>query len=247
MAPLRYVYRALKCRYRDHRVEMDALLSQLRQGELAVDVGANKGAFLWALARRVGPQGRVLAVEPQPALAVYLRQTMARLALGQVEVVEAAASDIGGTALLRVPPEGSSPGASLLSGAHVPAEWRSIEVRAERLDTMLAAEPRRLGALKVDVEGFEAEVLKGAEALIDRHRPAIVVECEERHLESAGARCVRDVLDWLTARGYAVSLVERHRLVDARFYSPDRHQRRAGERYWDHPDYCNNFVALPRR
>lgn len=245
--PLRYWLRAWKCRRRDHRRELDALLGGLRPGDAAIDVGANKGAFLWSLARRVGGAGRVVAIEPQPALAESLRRTMAGLGFRQVEVHAIAASDRAGRLPLHVPRDGTSPGATLVDGAHVPAGWTTVEVPVERVDALLAGERRRVGAMKIDVEGFEPEVLRGAEETLRTHRPVLVFECEERHLErSSAAGSVREVIAWLEARGYAVSFVERGELADAARYDPSRHQRREGERFWDAPDYCNNFVALPR-
>ncbi len=270
---IRYLARATKCRYRDHRVELDALLAALRPGDVAVDIGANKGAFLLALARRVGREGRVLALEPQPSLAEGLRRLMRSLRLPQVEVLELAASDRAGSFAMHVPPRGTSPGATLVGGSHVPADWITREVRTQPLDEILVAkaEGRRIGAIKIDVEGHEPAALRGAEETILRHRPTIVFECEERHLgairgekadESSGiakdgerARSnrvpeaghgVRGVVAWLSERGYAVKLVTPRGPIDAADYRPEVHQRRDGERFWDAPEYCNNFVATPR-
>ncbi|MBL9120082.1 MAG: FkbM family methyltransferase [Phycisphaerae bacterium] len=247
---LRYLLRSLKCRYRDHRTELDALLRGLAKGEVAIDVGANKGAFLWHFARRVGPAGRVVAIEPQPALAAYLRTVVGSLGLRQVEIHAMAASDRQGRLPLHVPPAGTSPGATLVQGGHVPHDWTTVEVPTETLDALLASESRRVAAMKVDVEGFEPEVFAGAEAILRAHRPVIVFECEERHLEcSRAATSVSDVIAWLTARNYGVSFVHRGAAVDAGAYRPAVHQcrdiGRVGERFWDAPDYCNNFIAVP--
>jgi FkbM family methyltransferase len=246
--PFRFWIRAMKCRFRDHRQEMAALLRGVGRGEVAIDVGANKGAFVWSLARRVGRTGRLILIEPQPVLADVLRTTAAAFGWSQVEVHAMAASDRVGRLPLHVPPAGTSPGATLVDGSHVPKDWTTVEVPIAPLDTMLEGERRRVGAIKIDVEGFEPEVLRGAEGTILAHRPVIVFECEERHLERSNAMgSVREVIAWLVERGYAVSLVSEGRLVSAEEYAPQRHQRREGERFWDAPGYCNNFVAVPRR
>jgi FkbM family methyltransferase len=246
LASLRYIARALKCRYRDHRVELETLLGALRPGDVAVDVGANKGAFLWSLARRVGPTGRVMAIEPQPALATYLRTMAQRFRWRHVDVLEMAASDASRRVPMHVPKAGTSPGATLVGGEHVPSDWTSVEVRCESLDELLTAESRRVAAIKIDVEGYEAQVFAGAEKSIARHCPVLVFECEERHLvDSNAASGVRDVIDWLTARNYGVSFALHGKLIDASEYRSEIHQRREGDRYWDSPDYANNFVAVP--
>lgn len=245
--PFRFWLRAMKCRHRDHREETSALVAALRPGDVAIDVGANKGAFLWSLARRVGGAGRLIAIEPQPALAATLRDVAGVLGWRQVEIHEMAASDRTGRLPLHVPRAGTSPGATLVAGDHVPGDWITVDVPVAPLDELLQGERRRVGAMKIDVEGYEPEVLRGAERTIAAHRPAIVFECEERHLErSSAAGSVREVIGWLEQRGYRVSLVERGRLVPAERYDPSVHQRRDGERFWDAPGYSNNFVALPR-
>lgn len=252
---IRYLARATKCRYRDHRAELDALLGALGPGDVAVDIGANKGAFLLALARRVGRAGRVLAIEPQPSLAAGLTRLMRSLRLPQVEVLELAASDRAGSFAMHVPPSGTSPGATLVGGAHVPGDWVTREVRTVPLDELLRGERRRVGAIKIDVEGHEPAALRGAEATILRDHPTIVFECEERHLgaahggksdESSEIGDVRGVIRWLDERGYAVRLVTQGGLIDAGSYRREVHQPSEGERFWDRPDYCNNFIAVPR-
>lgn len=241
-ATLRFLIRCAKSRYRDHKVETRSLLEALRPGDAAIDVGANKGSFVYPLARAVGRSGRVLAFEPQQQLAAYLRTMVARCRLPQVEVSSVALSDSAGHAALFAPAAGHSPGATLVDGAHVPTGWVKQEIETTTLDAAAAGESRRIGALKIDVEGHEMAVLRGAEATLARHRPVVVFECEERHLTAC---CVGDVLAWLAERGYVVQLVDHGRLVPGSEYRPERHQARGPGAFWDHSDYCNNFVATP--
>ena len=81
----RFIYRGLKARYRDQRLELRALTQTLRSTDIAIDVGANKGSYLWSLSKAV-PRGRVVAFEPQPLLADYLRQACQRAGLTNVQV-----------------------------------------------------------------------------------------------------------------------------------------------------------------
>ena len=88
----RFLWRAWKARLRDERAEIHALRSSIRDGETAVDVGANKGSCLYWLSRAVG-SGTVVAFEPQPDLASYLRRHCSPSGLANVTVEAAGVSD----------------------------------------------------------------------------------------------------------------------------------------------------------
>jgi FkbM family methyltransferase len=235
----RFLYRALRARYRDERAEISALRAAIRPGETAVDVGAHKGSFLPWLSRAAGP-GRVVAFEPQPVLAGYLRRACRAAGLDNVVVEAAGASERGGSATLRVPGGGdSSPGASFEPAVAAISSGRDVCVPVVSLDEYFREWTGRVAAMKVDVEGHELSVLRGAERILREDGPLLVVECEERHRGEGG---VREVLRFLEERGYGGSFVRRARLVPIRDFDPAVHQRRAGPRFWDAPDYCNNFV-----
>ena len=109
----RFLYRAWKARFRGERGEIRALLERLAPGDAAVDVGANKGAYLYWMRRAVGPGGSVIAFEPQPGLARYLEDVRARMAWQNVSIRDCALSDSSGRRVLHVPGWENSPGASL--------------------------------------------------------------------------------------------------------------------------------------
>ncbi len=245
-APLgpRFWYRALRARWRDQKAEIAALVGALREGDAAADVGANKGSYLPWLSRAVGPSGRVVAFEPQPALADYLSRACRAAGLANVVVEAVGASDASGTRTLRVPGTGgSSPGASFERDAADPRPASEIAVPVVSLDEYFRAEPRRVGAIKVDVEGHELAVLRGAEKTLSRHGPLVVFECEIRHVGHDGLRAA---LDFFAARGYRGAFVRGGRLAPLEEFDPAIHQQASGDRFWDAPGYCNNFVMSRR-
>ncbi len=238
----RFIYRGLKARYRDQRIEIEALLSALQPDHLAVDVGANKGSYLWSLSRAV-PRGRVVAFEPQPVLAQYLTQACAAAGLRNVRIEGAGCSRQSGRLTLAIPGTGeSSPGASFEAAVAQREDCRFIEVPTYALDDYFAQERGRIGAMKVDVEGHELAALQGAEQLLRAHQPTVVCECEQRHL---GQGRVQDVIDFMLALGYKGQFSQQQQWVDVAHFDPAIHQRQQGERFWDSPDYCNNFVFRP--
>ena len=147
-----------------------ALMEEVLQPDSdCLDVGAHAGSVLREMTR-VAPSGRHVAWEPLPEFAARLRK-----AYPGVEVREAALSDENGESeFARVLADA---GWSGLVHRPTPADGRveTITVRTERLDDALPAgvEP---AFIKIDVEGAEERVLRGAVETLRRHRPVIAFE-----------------------------------------------------------------------
>jgi FkbM family methyltransferase len=213
------------------------MMGALRPGDLAVDVGAHKGGYTYSMRRAVGATGAVVACEPQPELADYLRTCVGAFDWRNVAVVERALSCSPGTAALRRPGAEPSPAASL-DGASFPAGALGREVEVDTLDGALAAlhSGRPLRFLKCDVEGHELEVFKGGVRTLTEDRPLILVECEARH---APERRVEDVFMHLTRLGFEGSFFlrgERHAVADFDVATHQIARRRP---------YVNNFLFQP--
>ncbi len=233
---LRYLYRAFKARCRDQSEELEASLTAIRQGDTAVDAGANKGAYLYWLRRAVGSAGNVFAFEPQPTLAKYLQDICRTMNWSNVHVKASAVSDRSGTARLHVPGEKDSPGASLET-AVADKPGHSFECPITTLDEQLAA-AERVSLLKVDVEGHELNLFRGAEQTLKKHKPLIVFECEARHLTHHKPS---DVFTYLQSLGYVGQFFFTTGLRPLAEFNLAVHQKSDGDRFWDAKDYCNNF------
>ena len=107
------------------------------------------------------------------------------------------------------------------------------------LDTYFAGEKHSIGAIKIDVEGHELSVLRGAQDILASHTPLVVCECESRHMTEGN---VLTVLDYFRSLSYDGFFVHRSRLRPIAEFKREIHQREQGRRFWDSPDYCNNFV-----
>jgi FkbM family methyltransferase len=155
--------------------ELAFLRGHTPEGGVFVDVGANVGTYALALARHVGPQGTVVAIEPHPVTFGRLAFNTTASGTAQVRLVAAAAGPEDGELLIET--DGDNLGAShVVTGA---ASAKAIKVPSLRLTRILdEAGVARIDALKIDVEGFEDRVLTGlfrdaAPALWPR---AIVIE-----------------------------------------------------------------------
>ena len=140
----------------------------LAEDASCVDVGANIGVVLRDMVR-FAPRGRHLAYEPLPELAAQLAREFPH-----VEVRNAAVSDHAGTATFhRV--RGRETRSSLSTLDHAPEELDAYTVALEDLDSGIP--PDLAPALiKIDVEGAEEQVLRGAMRTLERHRPTVVLE-----------------------------------------------------------------------
>jgi FkbM family methyltransferase len=238
----RFLYRAFRARYRDQRSEIEAALRAVRAGDTAVDVGANKGAYLYWLRRGVGTSGKVVAFEPQPALALYLRSIAAAMRWENVRVEACALSDSTGARTLYVPGQGVSQGASLEPTVAATGPSRSYECEADTLDRRLR-DAGPVSFLKVDVEGHELEVFRGAAGTLSTHSPAVLFECESRHLRRHG---MPDVFAFLHGLGYEGAFFSPRGLSPLREFDPKLHQKQDATQFWKAPGYCNNFLFTRR-
>lgn len=236
----RFTYRAWKARLRDQRLEIALTRALVGPGDLVADAGANKGAYVYWLRGSVGETGKVLAFEPQPALAAYLRRACEVFRWSNVHVSEVALSNRVGTSVLHVPGFGVTPGASLEASVLDQTPGARIACRVNALDRELdGLGPLRF--LKVDVEGHELAVFQGAERALRRDRPHLLFECEERHLTK---HTMADVFSFLESLGYEGYLLRDQTLLPVAHFDGSVHQPRNVPQFWKEPAYHNNFLFV---
>lgn len=195
----------------------------------SVDAGANKGVYTYFLSRY---SRHVYAYEPNPKIFALL----ARSVKGRnVTARPSALSDVTGEAMLVVPRRkaGYSNQLASLRPDKFTGEAMRIPVATRRLDDEDVGDP---GFVKIDVEGFETNVLEGARATLARSRPTLLVEIEEVHT----GRPVEDTLGAVQAMGYRGLFLDHGRLVTLARFDPVKNHR-AG----DPATYVFNFIFLP--
>ena len=172
------------------RAELDVARRLALPETTAIDVGANVGVYSVVLARAVGPEGRVLAFEPGPENVRRLEENLARNGLANVDVHAVALAEEPGELVLRL---GSDPAyhstGDVFEGR---ASGGELRVRARTLDEVWreAGSPE-VSVVKIDTEGGELAVLRGARELLRAKRPALLVEARDPRVET-----------WLGERGY---------------------------------------------
>jgi FkbM family methyltransferase len=178
-----------------------AALAFLEPGGVAIDIGANLGEWTVPLARAVGAGGQVLACEPAPLAAKALEATLGANALRQVEVIRCAVGDHDGYAEFALPVVTSArtdTGTARIGAAG--PDHEALHVPLNSLDSLAAERGLgRVDLIKIDVEGYERQVLDGAETILGRFRPTLVIETGH---EAEGDR--QAIHDRLRGLGYRV-------------------------------------------
>jgi FkbM family methyltransferase len=178
-----------------------AFAEAVRPGQVVFDLGANVGFYTLIAAARSGSTGRVYAFEPLPRNVAFLRQHLHYKPsdAADVEVIEAAVSDIEGTAAFQ---ESPSPAMGRLM------ETGGLQVKTVTLDEMVL--DRGLPApdvIKIDVEGGEKRVLDGAIKTLGRAHPVIF-------LATHGSRAHAECCSLLRTLGYGLSGIDGKDVAD---------------------------------
>lgn len=175
--------------------ESHLLTELLKPGDTFIDVGAHIGWFTTIASRCVGESGQVIAVEPYPQNANGLRANIELNKCENVLVIDAALGSREGKLTLS---KGSS------SGGVTALEWTTrrglIEVPMSTLDR-LAAEIDSVALIKIDVEGWEADVLKGASNTLSRTR-CVLIEINKPNLTKANSSA-EELFEALRSAGFA--------------------------------------------
>jgi len=203
----------------------------LRPGMIVVDIGAHHGYYTLLASRKVGPRGFVLAVEPSPRERKRLRLHLQINRCKNVQIENHALGEAEGTAELYLV-RGTDTGCNSLREPNVAQPTDRVAVSVERLDRVL--QDHRIEAvdfMKLDVEGAELSVLKGAHDLLNRRpRPVILIEVQDIRTQPWG-HPARDLVRYLSSLGYHWF----RPLPAGKIEQIDSQQ----------PEFDGNFVAVP--
>ncbi|MCS6990881.1 MAG: FkbM family methyltransferase, partial [Chitinophagales bacterium] len=149
------------------RGTLEVMSACLRPGDTFVDVGAHVGLMSLFAAQCVGPQGKVWAFEPVASLYELLQASIRINGFTQIEAFRYALGDREGEVPIFL--GGSCPTLSKPE-KHGAVEW----VQLRSLDVVLGPQPPLVRMIKIDVEGYEEQVIRGASRLLASKRAPIV-------------------------------------------------------------------------
>jgi FkbM family methyltransferase len=178
-----------------HNVVMALLLP----GSRVIEVGANVGYYTTTMAQKVGVNGRVTALEANPRLVSLVRRSLLlNNFAGRAEVIGKAAMDTPGT-IRFVTSRTNSGGGFVTIWQDAPYEDAvTSEIEAIRLDDLNCG---HVDLIRIDAEGSEPFILRGAEKILRQHRDIVV--CMEWSVIQMGSRTsVPEFVAWLSAMGF---------------------------------------------
>jgi FkbM family methyltransferase len=195
--------------------EVRGLSQVVRSGDVVVDVGAALGIYTCVLSRLVGPTGVVVSVEPLPRLYAGYDTWLRLRHAANVSRYDCALGAEPHTAKASVPLRRDHPvagrafvttGASGVGSNQEFAGHREYDVSVTTLDQLVnRIDLDRVDFVKADVEGAELAFLRGAQATIERSRPPVLLEVEDRHLRRYG-HSSGDVVGWFRAQDYELTV-----------------------------------------
>ncbi|NQV44724.1 MAG: FkbM family methyltransferase [Rhodospirillales bacterium] len=146
---------------------------------IVIDVGANAGFFTVQFAKWLGPQGAVIAIEPEANNVTRLQKAIKKQNCeDRVTIIQAVAAEKAGMLRLCINPD--HPGDHRIGDS-------GIAIPAVTLDELVKEqESTKISFIKIDVQGAEIRVLRGAREILERHAPAMFVEVDPTALAAQG-------------------------------------------------------------
>lgn len=164
--------------------ELRYTCSQIKDSDTVIDVGAHIGLFTVTMAKAVGPRGKVLSIEPIQTNIDQLSNNLALNEIRNVSIIASAAGDQNKTTTLHVADDLAFSTLNTPWAGHI--STKTISVPLKTLDHIWEniGSPA-ISFIKIDVEGVELSVLKGATKLLTTHKPVLLIEAnEQKNLES---------------------------------------------------------------
>ena len=189
----------------DERYIVTKLRKIIKPGDICWDIGANIGFYTCLLAAQVGDNGRVVAFEPASRTYGYLKENVSLNQFTNVTVVNKGLGDTQEQRPLYYSEAGLAEGTASLKYTHGRAA--SERVTLDTIDNLF----RELSApnfVKIDVEGYQLEVLKGGEHYLKTHAPLLIAELKD--VGETNREAFKEIEDYVTDLGYQLYEIRKH-------------------------------------
>jgi len=184
------------------------MCARLGKGDVAVDIGASGGLLTAALAKTVGPSGQVFAFEPADRAYGILQKMVLFNDLGNTVIEKMAVGSASGTVKFSEYPFSQEdvlawrPETSAMFSPGVDTHLaNTYDVPLTTVDDYFAANPLRIKLIKIDVEGFETDVVRGALQMIERDYPIFCIDIHRR-VDGGEGDTEAPLRDLLAPHGY---------------------------------------------
>ena len=229
--PFRLYYKIRSYKYAKYRnPELNIIKDLVSKNQISIDVGANLGLFTYFMARH---SKHVYAFEPNP----YPLRNLKNVVDKNVTILPIALGSSNGKANLKIPRNikgWSSNGASL--GDKDYGDGMLFEVQCRKLDSLKI---ENIGLIKIDVEGFETDVLKGAENIIKKQKPTMIIENETIYKKGS----TNVLFEAMREYGYEKYICKQNKLEKFRNFSFEEHQKDPANKDLN---YIQNFIFIKK-
>lgn len=186
---------------------VESLRHEIRPGMTVVDIGANVGVYTALFSELVGRTGKVISLEPAPDNWRSLSEAVEINGWSNVELHQVAAAEKHGSMALVCSAYNSGNNALGCGAADGPA----VAVKVAPLDSIIAG--RKVDFIKIDVQGWEAAVLRGARETLTANRPLVVrLEVWPKGLRRANSS-PREVSELLAKCGLQIDAADQSRMI----------------------------------
>lgn len=190
----------------------ERLYGLVQNGWTVLDIGANIGETLLNFGK-VNTKGQNIGFEPVPYIFSRLQKNLALNKFNSVSINNIALSDKAETLSFSMPKDKNSGGIRMRKNKHKSDYGADKEVQAIQLDEYLKENPlKNIHFMKMDVEGFEMNVLKGALATIEKHKPTLFIEVDDMMLRQQETSA-RELVDFLGQFGYQILNADTEALI----------------------------------
>ena len=189
----------------ERKEDEDFLKAYLKPGDVVVDVGANIGNITLTSAALVGNSGKIISIEPHPVIFKYLSGNISLNNFTNIDIINIAVSDFNGVIYFSN---------KACDDQNEVVKEGNLKVNTMTLDEILIKSIKSIDLLKIDVEGFELNVLKGASSILDKTK-CIYYESEEKHFKKYGYT-TGDLIDMLQSVGFKLFKFEENKLITIR-------------------------------
>ncbi|MEQ9454784.1 MAG: FkbM family methyltransferase [Phycisphaeraceae bacterium] len=192
--------------------ELSYLQQTLQPGMTFIDAGANLGLYSLVASRRVGPEGRVIAIEPSCREHDRLLRHIDINHANNIEALKLAVADDIDTIGLKVADDKHAGHNTLGSFAYEATRLDRVEcVRTTTIDQIVSQRSlSRVDLIKLDIEGAELAAIRGASETLQRFQPELLVEFNEKSLNAQGATAA-DLWSQIESHGYEIGSIDNTR------------------------------------
>lgn len=176
----------------------NVVLDLVKEGDHILEVGGHVGFYTLAMAQKVGPSGSVTTLEANPRLAALAERTIRFNGFsGWVRILQKAASDVNAAVRFSISRQFGGGGHLYVWDAAFGDDTEILEVEAVRLDDLDIPSPR---FIRLDAEGSEILILRGAERLLERQDVVLCMEWDIVQMVSRGDP--GEFAKWLGDKGF---------------------------------------------